>query len=145
MIKITAGEFKIDEVFYVERLEQIAAQQNLNGDVVIKLGDKEEARALNLQYLQKDYPTDVLSFPFNEELPSGYYLGDIFICYPIAEEQARESGITLQEELFTLMVHGLLHLSGLDHESDAGEMEQLQEQLVEKHIKRDSQISHEKF
>lgn len=137
MIELIDDDFKIDQQFYLDKLEAIAKELNINpnGTIVIKLGDREEAKNLNLQYLERDYPTDVLSFPFNEELPDGFYLGDIFICYPIADIQAKENNVSLQEELFRLMVHGILHLQGYDHEKDTGQMETLQEQLIDKYMK----------
>ena len=126
-------DFKVDKNQYLEKLGKLAKELEINGNMTIKLGDKDESRTLNKQYREKDYPTDVLSFPFNEEVPEeGFYLGDIFICFPIAEEQAKENGITLEEELFTLMLHGILHLAGYDHETDSGEMKELQEKLLEK-------------
>ena len=137
MIEIIHDQFNPDQQFYLDKLQSIAKELNINpeGTIVIKLGDREESKNLNLQYLEKDYPTDVLSFPFNEELPDGFYIGDIFICYPIAEIQAKENNVSLQEELFRLMVHGILHLLGYDHEKDTGEMEILQEQLINKYMK----------
>ncbi|MCU0285517.1 MAG: rRNA maturation RNase YbeY [Acidobacteria bacterium] len=133
MITIDDEEFKVEQAFYLEKLEKVILELNLQGNIVIKLGSKEESQDLNTRYLQKDYPTDVLSFPFNEEVPEeGFYIGDIFICYPIAEEQAKENGLSVEEELLTLMVHGILHLAGYDHETDSGEMEKLQNQLIEK-------------
>ncbi|MCK5057881.1 MAG: rRNA maturation RNase YbeY [Candidatus Aminicenantes bacterium] len=128
---------KIDNAFYLSKLEKITKELGVNGDFVIKLGGKEEARELNNKYLKRDYPTDVLSFPFNEELPGGFYLGDIFICLPIAEEQAEENKITVQEEMLRLMIHGILHLTGRDHETDKGEMNRLQERLVKLYLHRD--------
>lgn len=131
MITINDDQFKVKQGFYLDKLEWVIKELNIRGDIVIKLGGKEEAQELNSQYLHRDYPTDVLSFPFNEEVPEeGFYLGDIFVCYPIAGEQAKENGITLEEELLMLMVHGILHLGGYDHETDSGEMEKLQEQLL---------------
>ena len=133
MITIDDEDFNVEQEFYLKKLDRVIKELNIQGNIVIKLGSKEESQELNSRFLQKDYPTDVLSFPFNEEVPEeGYYLGDIFICYPIAEEQSRENGITLEKELLTLMVHGILHLGGYDHETDAGEMEKLQDQLIEK-------------
>ncbi|MCX6580496.1 MAG: rRNA maturation RNase YbeY [Candidatus Aminicenantes bacterium] len=135
MIAINDDEFNVEQGFYLDKLERVVKELNIrgDGDIVIKLGGKEEAQELNSRYLQRDYPTDVLSFPFNEEVPDeGFYLGDIFVCYPIAGEQAKENGIKLEEELLMLMVHGILHLGGYDHETDSGEMEKLQAQLLEK-------------
>ena len=137
MIEIVDDEFNIDREFFLEKLAAVTRQLNINpeGTIVIKLGGEEESKALNTQYLEREYPTDVLSFPFNEELPDGFYIGDIFICYPVAGRQAEENNISLPEELFRLMVHGILHLCGYDHEKDSGEMQALQEQMIEKYLK----------
>jgi probable rRNA maturation factor len=76
-------------------------------------------RALNQAYRGKNRATDVLSFAFREgrfaELQTGL-LGDIVICVPVAEKQAREAGHSLGREIELLLVHGLLHLLGYDHE-----------------------------
>lgn len=136
MIKISESNFKVDKDFYLDKLQEIVTELEIEGDIVIKLGDKEESQALNAQYLQRDYPTDVLSFPFNENIPGeGYYLGDIFICYSMAEEQAKENDVPLEQELFTLMLHGILHLAGYDHETDVGEMQKMQEQILKRFSK----------
>jgi probable rRNA maturation factor len=133
MIEINDDEYKVNTEFFLEKLQAAADELHIVGNIAIKLGSKEESRSLNNQYRQKDYPTDVLSFPFNEEVPDeGFYLGDIFICFPVAEEQAKENNMTLEQELLTLMIHGLLHLAGYDHEMDSGEMMELQEKLLAK-------------
>lgn len=134
MIEIMSDHYRLDQAFYIDILQKITNELNIDGNIVIKVGDKDESQQLNREYLQRDYPTDVLSFTFNEELPDGFYLGDIFVCYPIAEEQAGENRISLEEELLTLMIHGLLHLAGYDHEAenDKGEMLALQDRLVRK-------------
>jgi probable rRNA maturation factor len=76
-----------------------------------------ELRRLNRDFLGKDYPTDVLSFPSD-----GAGLGDIAISRHRAAAQAAAFGHTLTRELQLLMLHGLLHLKGMDHESDRGAM-----------------------
>jgi probable rRNA maturation factor len=135
MIEIVDEEYKVDKAFYLDKLQDLVKELEIEGDIVIKLGGKEESQALNAQYRKKDYPTDVLSFPFEEEVPDdGFYLGDIFICFPVAVEQAEEGGITIEQELLTLMLHGILHLAGYDHETDSGDMQKLQEKLLEKYI-----------
>ncbi len=78
-------------------------------------------RALNLRYRGLDHTTDVLSFPIyasSKEFPGEgeFLLGDIVINVHRAEEQAREAGHSLRKELRALLVHGLVHLLGLDHE-----------------------------
>src|ERR1700758_666717 len=77
-----------------------------------------ELRRLNREFRGKDYATDVLSFPV-EPLPNGRgSLGDIAISLGRARAQAREFGHTAEQEIEILMLHGLLHLLGMDHETD---------------------------
>lgn len=73
-----------------------------------------EMRALNLQWRGKDTTTDVLSFPQDD--PDRVVLGDIAISVETANEQASERGLSLRDEIRVLLVHGLLHLMGYDHE-----------------------------
>jgi probable rRNA maturation factor len=76
-----------------------------------------ELRSLNLTWRGQDAPTDVLSFP--GEAP---YLGDIAISLARARAQAKRYGHSPEDEIRILMLHGVLHLRGLDHESDGGRM-----------------------
>jgi probable rRNA maturation factor len=76
-----------------------------------------ELLSLNRNYLGKDYATDVLSFP-----GEAGYLGDIAISLARARRQARTYGHSTEEEIRILMLHGILHLLGMDHESDSGKM-----------------------
>jgi len=130
MIKIIENSNPIDQDYFISRLSELFQLLELQGDVTVKLGSSQEARKLNREYRQNDHPTDVLSFSLNQQLPGGYYLGDIFICYPLAQEQALRFNIPLNNELLRLIIHGFLHLSGYDHEQDSGEMEKLQEKLL---------------
>ena len=77
-----------------------------------------ELRRHNRDFRGKDYPTDVLSFPSG----SGPHLGDIAISVARARAQAREFGHPIEQEVQILMLHGVLHLMGHDHESDSGAM-----------------------
>jgi probable rRNA maturation factor len=85
-----------------------------------------ELRRLNRQYRHKDYPTDVLSFPPAQDGPAASpdekTLGELAISADRALEQARGCGHPPADELRILMLHGVLHLMGMDHESDNGEM-----------------------
>jgi probable rRNA maturation factor len=83
------------------------------------LTDDRELRRLNRQFLDRDYATDVLSFPSPN--PGGF-LGDLAISTTRAARQAREYGHSLEQEIGILMLHGLLHLMGMDHERDDGRM-----------------------
>jgi len=92
-----------------------------------------EMRALNAEHRGLDEVTDVLAFPLDcrEELPLGLerQLGDVVVCSAQAVRQAGEAGVAPLEEMRTLVVHGLLHLLGHDHEIDAGEMLVRQDEL----------------
>jgi len=83
------------------------------------IADDAEVRRLNREFRKKDYSTDVLSFPAAEA--SGF-LGDIAISYNTAKQQAAEYGHSVGLEIEILMLHGLLHLLGMDHETDRGRM-----------------------
>ncbi|HSB13534.1 MAG TPA: rRNA maturation RNase YbeY [Bryobacteraceae bacterium] len=83
------------------------------------LTDDRELRRLNRQFLGKDYPTDVLSFP--EPGPDDF-LGEMAISVERAAAQAREYGHAVEDEIGILLLHGLLHLTGMDHETDRGRM-----------------------
>src|ERR1700688_373495 len=79
----------------------------------------DELRRLNRQFRKKDYATDVLSFPVLER---NNILGEIAISFDTAKQQAAEQGHAVGEEIAVLMLHGVLHLLGMDHETDRGQM-----------------------
>jgi probable rRNA maturation factor len=89
---------------------------------VVRLAGTESIRELNSRYRGKDTSTDVLSFP-GDLTPEGRHLGDVVIAVPVAAAQAAGSGRSLTTELRALILHGLLHCLGYDHETDEGEME----------------------
>lgn len=78
-----------------------------------------ELRALNREYRKQDYATDVLSF---RSADSADFAGDLAISADRARRQASEHGHSIDAELRVLILHGALHLAGMDHETDAGEM-----------------------
>ena len=111
--------------------------------MTMTLCGKTKIRTLNKQYRQKDYVTDVLSFPIYDNLrpdkkPKGKNfsqmdLGDLIICKEKALSQAREFEITYEQEIVHLAVHGFLHLIGFDHEISSKEekiMEAYETELV---------------
>jgi probable rRNA maturation factor len=105
----------------------LSAEGHGEAEVTLLVTGDEEVRALNLQFLGEDNPTDVLSFPAIETSPAeaappfvaapeaASYLGDIVIAYPYARHQAEELGRSVADELRLLAVHGTLHLLGYDH------------------------------
>lgn len=94
------------------------------GDLTILIDTPERIRSLNRDFRHVDAVTDVLTFPAWEgeiSLCADGYLGDIMICYERAEEQAIAYGHSLNRELSFLAVHGVLHLLGYDHMTEADE------------------------
>jgi probable rRNA maturation factor len=110
---------------YATLLERMVAEGRHFGCL---LSDDRELRRLNRQFLDRDYPTDVLSFP---ALAPSESLGEIAISTTRAAKQARQHGHSLEEEIAILMLHGLLHLLGMDHEKDHGRMERTERRYRE--------------
>ena len=99
-----------------------------NAEITLRIVDEAEGRELNNNYRQKDYATNVLTFPLNESP----LMGDIVLCAPVVAQEAAEQGKTLAAHFAHLTVHGVLHLQGYDHENDADaeKMEALETQIV---------------
>ncbi|RTL55800.1 MAG: rRNA maturation RNase YbeY [Rhodocyclaceae bacterium] len=92
-------------------------------EVTVRFVDADEGRSLNHDYRGKDYATNVLSFPY-ETAPT--VLGDLVVCLPVVLREAQEQGKTADAHFAHMIVHGILHLHGYDHEAgkkDAEEME----------------------
>ncbi len=100
-------------------------------DVSIHMIGDVRMTTMNAQYRGKSYPTDVLSFPTDDI----HDRGDIFICVPQIIRQSKQFGVTPKEECARMLVHGVLHLLGYDHQtkSDADEMFSIQEKVVKKY------------
>ena len=82
--------------------------------------DNRQIRALNVRFRNKDHATDVLSFPVSTA--ANGFAGDIAVSRDIATRNARSLGHSLSQEVRILVLHGILHLAGYDHEKDDGEM-----------------------
>ena len=100
------------------------------GEVAVLLTDDDSVRDLNARFRGKDAPTNVLSFPAPEN-PEGL-LGDIALALGVMVREAAEQGKPLSDHLQHLVIHGVLHLIGYDHETDgdAERMESLERQLL---------------
>ena len=92
---------------------------------VLFCGDR-PMRSLNRRYRRRDRATDVLAFPAAD----GEFLGDIVVSVPYARRQARRRGEPVSREVERLLLHGFLHLSGYDHETDDGQMRALEAKLL---------------
>jgi len=90
----------------------------------VRFASDREVRRANRDFRGKDLPTDVLSFPGEEG-----HLGDILIALPTARRQAAAAGHSVERELRLLLLHGVLHCLGYDHETDDGAMERLERRL----------------
>ena len=104
-------------------------------EISLRIVDAEEGRSLNRQYRDRDYATNVLSFPI--ELPPGVklpLLGDLAICAPVVAREANEQEKALRDHYAHMTVHGTLHLLGFDHEidADAERMEALERKILHK-------------
>ncbi len=87
--------------------------------VNVSFVNNEEMQKLNLQYRQKDYPTDVLSFNYDEEEADGkFHLGDIVVNVDRVKKQAGDYGNDFEHEVAELVAHGMLHLQGVHHDGD---------------------------
>jgi len=102
------------------------------GEVTVAIVSDRRMRSLNRMFRGKDYATDVLSFPLEGETLGPAALGDIVIAAGVARRQAAEHGHALGTELRVLALHGLLHLLGYDHETDAGRMARTEARLRRK-------------
>ncbi len=111
---------EIEEARLLRVSQAVLEQERGDSEVetTIVLTDDETLRALNAQHLGVDAPTDVLSFPADEFDPDQQmpYIGDVIISVPRAKEQAFAAGHPLENEISLLVVHGILHLLGYDHD-----------------------------
>ncbi len=106
-----------------------------NPEVSILLTDDPHIKGLNRKYLKRNRPTDVLAFPMREgpcQEINPHLLGDVVISVEAAQRQAREDGVKLRDRVAYLLIHGILHLAGFDHETSkkrAKEMEAVADRL----------------
>lgn len=84
--------------------------------VTLRFVGAREGRALNARYRGRDYPTNVLTFVYDDVDP---LTGDLVLCVPVVRREAREQGKTFRAHCAHLVIHGMLHLQGFDHERDA--------------------------
>jgi probable rRNA maturation factor len=137
----------LDEQAVVDLVAGILRREGSTAGVTVAFVSVAEMAALNERFRGLEGPTDVLSFPSGDEddarWPAGEgwpadqdpaeeedELGDVVVCAEYAAGNATAEGITLAEELRRLVVHGVLHLLGHDHEVDQGEMMARQEELL---------------
>lgn len=131
---------------HLQKVEKIPTTHQI--EFSLTLCGKERMKKINYKHRKKNKSTDVLSFPFYEDIKELrskksitpiHFLGDIVICKEIAKKQAKEFKITYEEETMHLLVHGFLHLIGYDHERSLRDeilMEKLEAKETVKILKR---------
>nr|WP_200930646.1 rRNA maturation RNase YbeY [Pseudorhodoferax sp. Leaf274] len=104
---------------------------DLDAEIAVRIVGAEEGQALNRDYRQRDYATNVLTFDYTQE---PVVTADLVLCAPVVAKEARENGKTLQAHYAHLLVHGTLHAQGWDHETgeqDAEEMEARETEILQ--------------
>ena len=97
----------------------------VDGEITVRIVDAEEGQALNREYRQKDYATNVLTFDYTQE---PVVTADLVLCAPVIAKEAKAQKKTLEEHYAHMIVHGVLHAQGWDHELDEdGEVMELRE------------------
>jgi probable rRNA maturation factor len=120
---VNETDFEFDTK-YIQEITKLKT----NKDVEFVLTDNENIKLLNLNFRQKDEPTDVLSFPY-ESMP-GAPLGTVIVSLDFAMMKAKELGHSIDHEITLLFLHGLLHILGYDHEIDNGEQRSEEERIL---------------
>jgi probable rRNA maturation factor len=101
-----------------------------DGEITVRIVDAEEGQALNRDYRHKDYATNVLTFDYTQE---PVVTADLVLCAPVVAQEAKDNKKTLQAHYAHLLVHGMLHAQGYDHETgeqDAEKMEALEIRIL---------------
>ena len=114
---------------YCKTIESVVSLVKASGELAVVLADDAFVQGLNRQYRGKDKPPNVLSFP-NEDEP----LGDVVLSYDTITREASEQGKDFRDHALHLLLHGILHLMGYDHEQtdDADKMEAQEVKLLKK-------------
>jgi len=133
--KVDIPERKIKEIikFVLKEMEKD------NSELSLVLCNNDYIHFYNKEYRNKDYPTDVLSFVDGERMGKITYLGDIIISIDKVKSQSEEYGVSFEEEFSRLLVHGILHLLGYDHEAseeDEKVMMSIQDKLVDEVLRK---------
>lgn len=112
-------------------IESVLSSRMPAAELTVRIVDEVESEQLNQQYRHKEGATNVLSFPFEADVPMEIpLLGDIVICAPVVSREAVEQHKAVLSHWAHMLIHGTLHLLGYDHHSDA-EAEQMEQQEIE--------------
>ena len=98
-----------------------------DGEITVRIVDAEEGQALNRDYRQRDYATNVLTFDYTQE---PVVSADLVLCAPVVAQEAKDNGKTLQAHYAHLLVHGTLHAQGWDHETGEEDAEAMEAEEI---------------
>jgi probable rRNA maturation factor len=99
----------------------------VDGEITVRIVDAEEGQALNRDYRQRDYATNVLTFDYTQE---PVVTADLVLCAPVVAKEAKENKKTLQAHYAHLLVHGTLHAQGWDHETGEEDAEAMEAEEI---------------
>jgi probable rRNA maturation factor len=142
-LSVQVNQVETNAPAYIVELIKRAVEATLQHEQVeeasvsVTLLENPRIRQMNKKYLEHDRVTDVISFPLYE--PGEQVVGDVYIGYEQAQDQAADAGVDLDEEIARLSIHGTLHVLGYDHPEDGdrtrSDMWQLQETILSKFSK----------
>lgn len=115
-------------------VRKVLSKENLSKELSLVFLDKNLAKRINWQYRQKDYATDVLSFASDD--PDSF--GELVLCPEVIVEQAKQHKLSFELEMTYMIIHGILHLLGFDHERSPDEekkMFKIQDEIFEQHFR----------
>ena len=126
-VQFAARSAHLPSPWQLRRWARAALDQD--ADVTLRIVSRSEGRRLNREFRGKDYPTNVLTFAYPEQRPLA---GDIVLCAPVVRREAHEQQRSLTAHYAHLVVHGLLHLQGYDHQraAEARRMQSLESEIV---------------
>lgn len=126
-------DFPIDERFFKKIAQEVLKNESKeNSSLSVAFLKEEKIKNLNNKYLKKNKPTDVLSFPHNTDFLKETKnfqdsLGEIVICPSVVEKNAKQFNISTKRELSKVLIHGILHLLGYEHEKEEKRAEEMEE------------------
>ena len=114
--------------------ESAPAAASREGELCVRIVDEDESQRLNRDYRHNDAPTNVLSFPADVDLPDALIWGDVLVCAPVVAREAAARQKPYEDHFAHMVVHGVLHLLGYDHQTaaDAAVMERLEAGIMDR-------------
>jgi probable rRNA maturation factor len=135
-VQLASSAVQLPACLDIQRWAEAALEELVDDaeppDLCVRLVDEAESRSLNDRYRGQDKPTNVLSFPADVVVPGENLLGDLVICVPVVLSEAKEQSKAAADHFAHMVVHGVLHLLGHDHDEPdaASRMEALELRIL---------------